>query len=37
MGKVKIMTETYSLDDIAEAHEKVASGDMCFSIYYLLI
>ncbi len=30
-GKVKIIAETYSLDDIAEAYEKVANGNVRFS------
>ncbi len=29
-GKVKIIAETFSLDDIAEAYEKVASGNVRF-------
>jgi D-arabinose 1-dehydrogenase-like Zn-dependent alcohol dehydrogenase len=29
-GKVKIIAETFSLDDIAQAYEKVASGDVRF-------
>lgn len=29
-GKVKIIAETYSLDDIAEAYEKVSSGNVRF-------
>ncbi len=29
-GKVKVIAETYSLDDIADAYEKVASGNVRF-------
>jgi alcohol dehydrogenase len=29
-GKVKVIAETFSLDDIAQAYEKVASGDVRF-------
>ena len=29
-GKVKILAETYSLDDIATAYEKVAAGNVRF-------
>jgi D-arabinose 1-dehydrogenase-like Zn-dependent alcohol dehydrogenase len=29
-GKVKVMAETYALDDIADAYERVSSGDVCF-------
>ena len=29
-GKVKVMTETYSLDEIAKAYERVASGKVRF-------
>ena len=29
-GKVKVMTETFPLDDIADAYERVANGKICF-------
>ncbi len=29
-GKVKVMAETYALDDIAHAYERVSNGDVCF-------
>ena len=29
-GKVKVIAETYSLDDIAQAYQKVASGNVRF-------
>ena len=29
-GKVKIISETFSLDDVAKAYEKVASGNVRF-------
>jgi len=29
-GKVKVMTETFALDDIAHAYDRVANGDVRF-------
>jgi alcohol dehydrogenase len=29
-GKVKIISETFSLDDVADAYEKIASGNVRF-------
>jgi alcohol dehydrogenase len=29
-GKVKIIAESFALDDIAEAYEKIASGNVRF-------
>jgi alcohol dehydrogenase len=29
-GKVKVMAETFPLDDIADAYEKVANGNVRF-------
>jgi hypothetical protein len=33
-GKVKVMTETYSLDEITKAYERVADGKVCFRVVY---
>ena len=29
-GKVKAITETYPLDDVADAYERLANGDVRF-------
>jgi alcohol dehydrogenase len=29
-GKVKIISETFSLDDVTDAYEKIASGNVRF-------
>jgi D-arabinose 1-dehydrogenase-like Zn-dependent alcohol dehydrogenase len=35
-GKVKVMTETFPLDDAADAYEKTASGKVRFCAVYSL-
>jgi hypothetical protein len=35
-GKVKVMTETFPLDDAADAYEKMASGKVRFCAVYSL-